>query len=73
MSISEETEKQIQQYFERAKRIYRQKGLTEADAEDCAAEVRFCLLRNVQRGGTLSNAYFQRVVRTRQRLKKLLE
>lgn len=62
MNISEQAEKQIEQYFERAKRIFRQKGLTEADAEDCAAEVRFRLLRHVQKGGTLSYAYFLRVV-----------
>lgn len=53
---------QIQHYFEQAKRIYRRKGLTEADAEDCAGEVRLCLLRHVWKGGTLSYAYFLRVV-----------
>lgn len=61
-SIPEEMLGQIQRYFEQAKTIYRRKGLTEADAEDCAGEVRLCLLRHVQKGGTLSYAYFLRVV-----------
>ncbi|MFN7016270.1 MAG: RNA polymerase sigma factor, partial [Fimbriimonadales bacterium] len=41
----------------------RQKGLSEADAEDCAAEVRLQLLCRLQQGATLSDSYFLAVLR----------
>ncbi len=62
MDISAETLRQIEQFFEWAKRIARQKGLNEQDAEDVAAEVRLNLLLLQKREGTLSVAYFLRVV-----------
>jgi DNA-directed RNA polymerase specialized sigma24 family protein len=62
MEISAETLMELNRFFERAKRICRRRGLNEQDAEDCAAEVRLRLLLLLQRGGTLSTAYFESVL-----------
>jgi len=62
MDISKDALKALEWFYERAKRFYQRKGLTDQDAEDCAAEVRLQLLQTLQRGRTLSFAYFQRVV-----------
>jgi DNA-directed RNA polymerase specialized sigma24 family protein len=40
MPITPADEQRLQAVFEWAKRLFRRKGLTEHDAEDCAAEVR---------------------------------
>lgn len=58
MDISAETLTTLEQLFEKARRICLKKGLTEQDAEDCAAEVRLRLLLHLQRGGVITYAYF---------------
>jgi hypothetical protein len=63
MNISAETLDWLERCFARALRYFRRKGLSEPDAEDCAAEVRLQLLCCLQRGATLSEGYFRAVVR----------
>lgn len=62
MELPVETLDALERFFEIAKRFYRRNGLIEADAEDCAADVRLCLLQLLRRGGSLSDAYFRRVL-----------
>ena len=62
MELPVETLDALERFFEIARRFYRRNGLSEADAEDCAADVRLCLLQLLRRGGSLSDAYFRRVL-----------
>ena len=63
MELSAETLSWLERCFARAVRYFRQKGLSEADAEDCAAEVRLQLLYRLQQGVPLSDGYFLAVLR----------
>ncbi len=63
MNISAETLNWLERCFALAVRFFRRKGLSEPDAEDCAAEVRLRLLYALQRGATLSEGYFVAVLR----------
>ncbi|MCX7994040.1 MAG: hypothetical protein N2651_10285, partial [Fimbriimonadales bacterium] len=63
MTISAKTLNWLERCFARALRYFRRKGLSQPDAEDCAAEVRLQLLCCLQRGATLSDGYFLAVVR----------
>ena len=63
MNISTETLNWLERCFERAVRYFRQKGLSEADAEDCAAEMCLRLLYALQRGAALSDGYYLAVLR----------
>ncbi|MFN4032469.1 MAG: hypothetical protein ACK4ME_02435 [Fimbriimonadales bacterium] len=56
MEFSAETLDWLERCFARAVRFFRQKGLPETDAEDCAAEVRLQLLLRLQQGMTLSDS-----------------
>jgi DNA-directed RNA polymerase specialized sigma24 family protein len=63
MPITPADEQRLQAVFEWAKRLFRRKGLTEHDAEDCAAEVRLQMLAHLQQGRTFSFAYAVQVAR----------
>ena len=63
MPITPADEQLLQAVFEWARRPFRRKGLTEHDAEDCAAEVRLQVLSHLQQGRTLSFAYTMQVAR----------
>ena len=61
MPITPADEQLLQAVFDWARRLFRRKGLTEHDAEDCAAEVRLPMLAHLKQGRTLSFAYAVRV------------
>ena len=63
MPITPADEQRLQAVFEWAKRLFRRKGLTEHNAEDCAAEVRLQMLAHLQQGRTFSFAYAVQVAR----------
>lgn len=62
MNISAEMLNWLERCFARAVRYFRRKGLSEADAEDCAAEMRLQLVCRLQQGATLSDSYFLAVL-----------
>ncbi|GIV05555.1 MAG: hypothetical protein KatS3mg016_1130 [Fimbriimonadales bacterium] len=62
MELPTEVIEAVQRWHNSAMHFYRGKGLSAADAEDCAAEMRLRLLRVLQRGGVLSEAYYRCVL-----------